>query len=150
MPPCPCGGPSLERCCGPRLDGSAPAPTAEALMRSRYSAFALGRGDYLAATQDAPATAEELTRAAREGVWVGLTVLATAAGGAQDERGEVEFEARCLEGATLVRLRERSRFRRAPGWRYEGGTPSVTREKLERNAPCPCGSGKKLKKCHLG
>jgi SEC-C motif domain protein len=44
---CPCGaGPSYDRCCGPLHDG-APAPTAEALMRSRYSAFAVGRADHL-------------------------------------------------------------------------------------------------------
>ena len=118
-------------------------------MRSRYSAFALAKGEYLRSTQDIPATAADLEAMARGAVWVGLTILGTHAGGLGDTLGEVEFEARFLEGATLVRMRERSQFRRAPEWKYVTGEPTLTREKLERNAPCPCGSGNKLKRCHL-
>src|SRR5687767_1109085 len=47
---CPCGGPSLATCCGPYLDGTALPPTAEALMRSRYTAYTLKNEPYLLAT----------------------------------------------------------------------------------------------------
>ena len=48
--PCPCGGGIFAACCGPFISGSRPAPTAEALMRSRYSAYVTGAADYLLAT----------------------------------------------------------------------------------------------------
>ena len=51
--PCPCGsGRAYPACCGPYLDQSLPAPTAEALMRARYTAYTLKREDYLLATWD--------------------------------------------------------------------------------------------------
>lgn len=150
---CPCGsGAAYEACCAPRHDGTRPAETAEALMRSRYSAFALGKGDYLAATHDAPASpaeVAELSRWAASVTWLGLTVLAREAGGAGDDEGHVEFEARYLEDAAVVTMRERSAFRRRDGrWVYVSGEPVVTTAKVERNAPCPCGSGRKFKACH--
>lgn len=121
-------------------------------MRSRYSAFARGLGDYLAATHDAPSTPEqraETSRWARSVAWLGLEVLATEQGGAADGQGAVEFIARYLEDGAVVALRERSSFVRREGrWLYVSGAPGVTRTKVERNAPCPCGSGKKFKQCH--
>src|SRR5512142_2721079 len=95
--PCPCGGGAYATCCAPRHDGTRPAETAEALMRSRYSAFALGRADYLQVTHDVPATEEgrvELEAAARSVKWIGLTVHRTERGGPGDEDGVVEFTAR--------------------------------------------------------
>ncbi len=150
---CPCGSGALyEACCGPRHDGTRPAETAEALMRSRYAAFAKAQVDYLVATHDAPATAGErrALEAFSKGVtWLGLTVHGAERGGAGDELGFVEFTARYLEGPDEVSLRERSRFRRRDGpWVYVDGTPAVTKRKVERNAPCPCGSGRKFKQCH--
>ena len=150
---CPCGS-ALEyaACCGPRHDGSTPAETAQALMRSRYAAFAKGLGDYLAATQATPSTpqaAAELSRWAASVAWLGLEVRSTDAGGAGDDAGHVEFVARYLEGGAVVALHERSAFTRQDGrWVYVEGKPVVTTTKVERNAPCPCGSGKKFKQCH--
>jgi len=124
--PCPCGsGLLLGACCGPRHDGSRPAETAEALMRSRYSAFALGLGEYLVATQ-APESggesAEALSAWARQVEWQGLTVLRTERGQHADARGTVEFEARYRDAGRAVVLRELSRFDRQGGrWRYLGG-----------------------------
>lgn len=121
-------------------------------MRSRYSAFALGKGDYLAATHDAassPAEVAELSRWAASVTWLGLRVLGREAGGVGDDEGHVEFEARYLEGGAVVTIRERSTFRRRDGrWVYVTGRPVVTTAKVERNAPCPCGSGRKFKACH--
>ena len=95
---CPCeSGRPFEQCCGPYLAG-APAPTAEALMRSRYTAYVRQDIDYLVATHD-PDTAKDvdpagMARWARESTWLGLQVLAVVGGGADDQQGEVEFVAR--------------------------------------------------------
>ncbi|MCC6334560.1 MAG: SEC-C domain-containing protein [Myxococcales bacterium] len=150
---CPCGsGDSYEACCAPRHDGAVPAETAEALMRSRYCAFVRGLGDYLAATHDAPSHAKEsaeTSRWAKSVGWLGLTVQGQEAGGVGDEQGTVEFSARYLEDGAVVTLQEKSRFVKRDGkWLYASGTPTVTRTKVERNAPCPCGSGRKFKQCH--
>jgi SEC-C motif-containing protein len=160
---CPCGsGAALAACCGPLLDGSAAAPTAEALMRSRYSAHVRGAIDYLVATHD-PATRAGVDRAAvarwaRQSEWQGLTIVATEAGGPGDEHGVVEFEARYRAGGVPQLHHERSRFRKLDGrWYYVDGTPgqrpaaartpAVRASTVGRNDPCPCGSGKKYKKC---
>lgn len=121
-------------------------------MRARYAAFARGRGDFLIATHDAPAApneAAEVARWARSVTWLGLEVMSRTAGGPTDDVGQVEFTARYLEDGAVVSLHERSSFRRDGGrWRYVSGTPEVHTAKVERNAPCPCGSGRKFKQCH--
>lgn len=148
--PCPCGtGQPYRACCGPRHDGSQPAETAEALMRSRYSAFAVGDGAYLVATQAKPGDAEALGSWGKSVLWLGLEITARQAGGLADDEGIVAFVARYLEGGAECRLVERSRFDRAQGrWRYRDGVGQSTRRALGRNDRCPCGSGKKLKSCH--
>ena len=124
--PCPCGsGLLLVACCGPRHDGSRPAETAEALMRSRYAAFALGLGEYLVATQaqqPGQESAEALSAWARTVEWQGLKVLRSERGQPTDARGTVEFEARYLDAGRVVVLHELSRFDRPKGrWRYLNG-----------------------------
>ena len=120
--PCPCGWRerrSLAECCG-RHHAGEPAPTAEALMRSRYSAFVLRDRDYLLRTWHAD------TRPADLGLdtparWLGLRII-----GARDtgpDTAEVEFVARYrVGGGSAIRLRERSRFVRHQGhWLYVDG-----------------------------
>ncbi|GEO82953.1 YchJ family metal-binding protein [Pararhodospirillum oryzae] len=154
---CPCGvGDSLEACCGPLLAGAA-APTAEALMRSRYTAYVLERYEYLGET-DAEALREKFDRdetaAMVEGItWTGLKVVRTKEGGPEDETGEVEFLARFRhQGKDLIR-HEASTFQRENGrWVYVDSVmnpkhPPRQVEQIGRNDPCPCGSGKKYKKC---
>ncbi|WP_188746117.1 YchJ family protein [Marinobacterium zhoushanense] len=125
--PCPCGsGRLFSACCEPALTGVAPAATAEALMRSRYSAFALGAVDYLIETlapeKRQPGEAELLTEQTQVTTWTGLTILDTQAGGPQDPIGVVEFEARFDSGPDRGVLHERSRFRRENGrWLYVDG-----------------------------
>ena len=103
--PCPCGsGDTLDHCCGPLHRGERKAATAEALMRSRYSAYALGKLDYLIATHPMPSEApaqrrRELKQSCRDSRWRGLKVLSTEAGTADDLEGTVRFEAVGLEGA---------------------------------------------------
>jgi len=117
-------------------------------MRSRYSAYVLGCGDYLLATwhsSSRPATID-VTHAPR---WLGLTVHAATGGGEGDTEGTVEFVAHWQEGARRGALHETSRFRREAGvWRYlDGVIHPETRSKVGRNDPCPCGSGRKFKQC---
>lgn len=119
---CPCGsGVAYDRCCGPFHRGEEVAPTAEALMRSRYAAFALGLPDHLLATwhpRTRPATVE-LDPATE---WVRLEVQDTDGGGPDDTEGEVEFTAHVRERGRRGQLHERSRFvRRAGRWFYLDG-----------------------------
>jgi SEC-C motif-containing protein len=114
---CPCGtGLTYPACCGRLHRGEAHAPTAEALMRSRFSAFALGDADYLLASWHSstrPASIE-LGRTR----WLSLEVV-SARGGLFDTEGAVEFRA-THEGGVM---HERSRFVKQDGrWLYLDGT----------------------------
>jgi SEC-C motif-containing protein len=154
--PCPCSsGRAFGECCGPYLEGKAHAPTAEALMRSRYAAYATGNIDYLAATLR-PGTLKGFDRRnatewSRTSVWQGLTVKAVEKGLAHDSEGIVEFVARFRQKGEDQVHHETARFVKENGrWYYESGARgkgTVHVEKIARNAPCPCGSGKKYKKC---
>lgn len=158
---CPCqSGQSFTQCCGRWLSekGSA-APTAEALMRSRYSAFALSDIDYLLRTlepeQHAADERQQLQQALSANRWLGLRVLDCVEGQANQAYGEVEFIAfyESLAPSTtsgIGQLHERSRFRRREGhWYYVDGD-MLAPLPLSKNAPCVCGSGKKFKRCHGG
>jgi SEC-C motif-containing protein len=119
---CPCGsGLPLDECCGRLHDGSTGAATAEQLMRSRYSAFVLGRAGYLLQTWH-PSTRPAslgLDRAVR---WTGLDVLATTGGSLLAAEGTVEFRASYVVGGTAGAQHELSRFRRDDGrWYYLDG-----------------------------
>jgi SEC-C motif-containing protein len=114
---CPCGLPeAYEKCCG-RFHAGAAAPTAEALMRSRYSAFVQRDAGYLLRTW------HPRTRPARLDLdpgmrWTGLEVLETRDGTAFHSAGTVTFRA-SYRGGTL---HERSRFERVDGaWVYVDG-----------------------------
>lgn len=150
MYPCPCGSGKLTpACCGPYLAG-APAPTAEALMRSRYTAYATGRYDYVEQTCAGPAAVAfdrreaELSGLALE--WLGLEIGAREGGLAGDDRGKVSFSFRIRQHGREAQSSEVSLFRRIDGrWFYwDKDDPSRA---AGRNDPCPCGSGKKFKKC---
>jgi len=123
---CTCGSGDPESgCCGLALHG-VPAPTALALMRSRYTAFVRGAIDYLIDTHD-PATRGSVDRAAiakwsRETTWQGLEIVATERGTEDDDTGVVEFIARGITRGVPFAQRERSRFRRIDGvWYYVDG-----------------------------
>jgi SEC-C motif-containing protein len=123
-------------------------------MRSRYTAYVRGNIDYVAATHD-PATRGSLDVAAatqwsRDTAWAGLEIVTTERGGGSDDTGIVEFIARGTTRGTPFTQHERSRFRRVDGrWHYIDGEHRVRRAAAPgRNAPCPCGSGAKYKRCH--
>ncbi|WP_300301724.1 YchJ family protein [Ferrovibrio sp.] len=154
MPACPCqSGLSFEDCCGPILAGR-PAPTALALMRSRYTAYARGDVAYLARTlapeHRAGFDAADVSAGMRETQWLGLEILDTKDGGAADSTGIVEFAACFRAQGRLQVLQERSRFRREAdqNWVYvDGETALRPAKKPSRNDPCLCGSGRKFKQC---
>ena len=114
---CPCGtGQTYADCCGRLHAGTATAPTAEALMRSRYSAFAVGDSAYLLATWHPSTCPPGLQLGGTRGLR--LEVL-SAQGGLFDTEGVVEFVAHHDDGV----MRERSRFVREGGrWLYLDGT----------------------------
>jgi len=115
-------------------------------MRSRYSAYVLKRSDYLAATWHPSTRPASLDVSADDTQWQRLEIVATEKGGSGDNDGVVEFAAYYQGG----QLHERSRFLKEEGkWLYVDGDilPPVTETKAGRNDPCPCGSGKKFKKC---
>ncbi|TFC95855.1 hypothetical protein E3O65_03265 [Cryobacterium breve] len=109
-PRCPClsGNPSAE-CCGRFHRGDASAPTAEALMRSRYAAFALGEPDYLLATWH-PLTRPETLELDGDVRWLRLDIVRTVQGGPFDSEGVVEFTAHSRSGGAAVQQHEVSRF----------------------------------------
>ncbi|MEU6486899.1 YchJ family metal-binding protein [Streptomyces sp. NPDC046887] len=121
--PCPCGLPAAYGdCCRPLHSGEAAAPTAERLMRSRYSAFAVGDAGYLLRTW-APATRPatlELDPAMR---WTGLEITGTTDGTLFHSTGTVTFTARYTHHGQPGALSEHSRFEKADGrWVYLDGT----------------------------
>ncbi len=147
---CLCGGGApFAACCGLYLEQGAVAPTAEALMRSRYSAYVLKNEAYLQATWHASTRPGELDLAADTTVWLGLEVRRTEAGQPGESEGLVEFAARYRSGGKDGKLSEVSRFVQEQGkWFYlSGALAANTPVKVGRNAACPCGSGKKFKRC---
>jgi SEC-C motif-containing protein len=154
---CPCGSDrDYDSCCGLYLAGRRNAPTAEALMRSRYAAYTRADIAYLARTHAPETRANFDPGAARDwamrSTWRGLTILATCKGDVVDSEGTVEFVATYEQNGVLREHRELSRFRKtdAGEWVFvEGAAPASSRTvaKVGRNDPCPCGSGRKFKKC---
>ncbi|HEX8588233.1 YchJ family protein [Pseudomonas sp.] len=146
---CPCGnGNLLETCCG-RYHAGHPAPCAEALMRSRYSAYVLGLVDYLLDTtlpaQKAGLDRDAISQWSARSTWLGLEVEGAELIGSQPEHAFVTFTARWHDADGEHRHRERSAFVQHQGrWYFIDPTVSL---KAGRNDACPCGSQQKFKKC---
>lgn len=122
---CPCGNPDYHTCCEPFHLGTTRPPTAEALMRSRYSAYALAKIDYLWATHHPakrPATPEPLRQWAEATTFTQLEILAHSQGGPTDKIGKVTFKAHYITQGQQDTLQETSRFKRYQGhWVYWDG-----------------------------
>jgi SEC-C motif-containing protein len=157
---CPCGTSiSFSQCCEPFIKGKN-APTAEALMRSRYSAYVVGDINYIDQTHIKLANDDFDKDAAAEwssnSEWLGLEIKSSKLGQAQDQKGTVEFIARykAKNNDKVFTHQEISEFEKVDGkWLYKSGQIvgmepiRRTEEKIGRNDPCHCGSGKKYKKC---
>ncbi|GHV75861.1 UPF0225 protein [Spirochaetia bacterium] len=157
---CPCGsGRPYAECCEPYITGAQKPPTAEALMRSRYTAYAEHAVDYIVETcvqnKDGKQNIDiKGTRAWSEGSrWLGLKILSVTKGESADTEGTVEFEASYERDGLRDIHHERARFKKVDGqWLYDEGDvvpKTIVRAtpKVGRNEPCPCGSGKKYKHC---
>ena len=159
MSNCPCGSAQpYENCCEPAHTGTTPSKTAEALMRSRYCAYVKKCIPYLGESlhpDHREDWSEENTKSwADSSDWLSLDIISTEAGLETDEHGLVEFVATYNEGKQKTSHHELSRFQKIDNrWYYVDGEspkPETVRNespKVGRNEPCPCGSGKKFKKC---
>jgi SEC-C motif-containing protein len=157
--PCPCGsGESYDRCCQPLILKTRSAETAEALLRSRYSAYARQQIDYIletvAPSQRHQHEANAIRSWARSATWHRLDILHVEGGGPEDDRGKIEFIAHYSEKDVRKRHHELAHFQKIDGrwYFYDGSAPKIlqyVREqpKIGRNDPCPCGSGLKYKRC---
>ena len=155
---CPCGsGAAFTECCEPIINGTRESQTAEELMRARYSAFVTGAIDFIVNSTHSR-TIHEVDRTfirewSENSTWRGLNILETKE--VNDNKAYVSFEAQFTQNGRDENHREKSLFEREQGhWRFVTGdelkNPTVRYEtpRPGRNDPCPCGSGKKYKKCH--
>lgn len=154
---CPCGSKKkLNDCCGTIINGRA-AQTALELMRSRYVAYSLGEAQYLYDTTHGrhreEYKIESIAQWSKENTWTQLEIVSVEHGSVSDTRGVVEFRAYFTDSKDKSQVHhERSNFLKEKGkWFYLDGKMNpmevdITR-KITRNDPCPCGSGKKYKKC---
>ncbi|UXI02125.1 YchJ family metal-binding protein [Photobacterium sp. TY1-4] len=164
---CPCGSKQpLSACCQPVHLDPCHAQHPEQLMRARYSAHVLGLVDFVVATYHPSCEAEQHRDAIAESVhseWLELAVISSEI--ADNGEGFVEFKATYRDGDETYCLHEKSRFVREPvgerqQWYYIDGdypnagepeipaaTTPASSNKVGRNDPCPCASGKKFKKC---
>ena len=146
---CLCGSERLyHSCCGRYIEGYEAAPTPEALMRSRYTAFARQEFSYLLKTWH-PKTRPEELGGDKSSQWLGLTIKASKLDGRE---GKVEFVAQLVYDRKLETLHELSNFAKVDGvWLYVDGEFKHEKHRIRnisKNEACPCGSGKKFKRCH--
>jgi len=150
---CPCGsGKVYMQCCGGYHQEQQLPPSAEALLRSRYCAYVRDDQGYIQRTWHSSTRPSQQAADGGATRWRGLEILNQQGGAEGDSRGEIEFVVRYAQQGVVRQLHERSRFVREAGqWFYLDGDdlPPVNEipQQVGRNDPCPCGSGKKYKKC---
>ncbi len=151
---CLCGSNiTYGECCQPFHTAQKIPTTAEALMRSRYTAYALRDGAYLQATWDITKRPESIDFSRETINWLRLEITETKKGGIKDSKGQVTFKAFYSQDNEEYVMNEISRFTKQGGrWFYlDGIIKSISNVGLQtntgKNAPCACGSGKKFKRC---
>lgn len=151
---CLCGSQiAYELCCGLLHTGKNIALTAEALMRSRFTAYAMHKDHYLLQTWSVDSRPESIDFSKETGIWTHLDIISTKKGLAKDNKGIVEFKAYFTQNGEEQVMTEISRFIKKQGhWYYlDGRVKSISASKgpinQGLNAPCSCGSGKKFKRC---
>lgn len=157
MSNCPCcSGEDYKVCCEPVIqNNSADSPLT--LMRSRYTGYATGQAEYLFNTTHPKTRVElslrEIESWAKENTWTKLEIVNTEKGTSQDKSGVVEFKAFFTDINNRNQTHhERSTFlKENEKWYYCEGLANPSKnnssKSISRNDPCPCGSGKKYKKC---
>jgi SEC-C motif domain protein len=158
---CPCGSEQfLEKCCLPLIQGKQKPETAEALLRSRYTAFTRGDVDYVLSTYHSKTRKdvkrEEIEEWSKNSEWLGLQVVQVEHGAKSETEGTIVFSAKYKDKSDgkVHEHWEKSFFEKENGdWRFldahgiQVGTYRRAEPKVGRNDPCACGSGKKYKKC---
>ena len=149
---CPCcTGASYQDCCQPFIEGVSFPKTAQELMRSRYTAFSLNNPDYIGKTQAGRAAEDYDPEGTSEWIktcnWKSLEILNTKT--LSPIRSSVEFIAHYEEKGSPRTIHEDSLFQYMNDrWYYVGSAQKKAHlPKVSRNSACPCGSGKKYKKC---
>ncbi len=151
---CLCGsGQTYELCCSLLHSGKKKARTAEELMRSRFTAYAMRNEQYLVDTWDKKQLPDQVNLSGDQVEWSWLEIVTRKKGGVNDSKGLVEFKAYYqLDGEEHV-MRESSRFHKVDNqWVYlDGVVKSINKVGKQtdfgKNAPCSCGSGMKFKRC---
>jgi len=149
---CPCrSGKEYAQCCHIYIEQNKPPELAEQLMRSRYTAYALGIYEYIVHTyikaQRQQLSTQDIEESAQQQRWIKLEIHQS------DELSNiptVEFSAYYLIENQLFELREHSRFIKEDGfYKYSDGDILANKQiaSCTRNDACPCDSGKKFKKC---
>lgn len=157
---CPCGsGVEYVQCCQLFHKGTKQTSSAEMTMKARYSAYVKGEIGYIEKTHNPNKkeefNVEEVTAWSKNAIWLGIEILNVHQGSERDHDGVVEFIASYMIEGKKLRHRERSSFQKINGeWFFMDGemiNETVRRDgpKVGRNDNCPCGSGKKYKKCCL-
>jgi len=159
MSACPCCS-TLEYsdCCGPIIEGEMIAKTPEQVMRSRYTAYVKAEIDYLEKSTHPDGMADfdkEATRSwAEDSQWKRLEIISSKGGGPDEGEGSVEFIAHFEQKGVEHKHHELAMFKKeGDQWLFLDGSPVKPKPmrnespKIGRNDPCPCGSGKKYKKC---
>ena len=152
---CPCNSGNLyNQCCGLFLDSESRPDTPQKLMRSRYCAYVAKDIDYIyqtyARSSRAQQSKQDIQAWAQSVCFINLEILSSPQPANDDNYGYVEFVATYIDGDMLCKLQEKSRFiRTEQTWLYLDGqiTPHAHKN-IGRNESCPCGSGKKFKRCH--
>lgn len=159
--PCPCGSEQpMGMCCGQYFDGSVPPPTPEALIKARYAAHASQHYQFLIDSihpdHREGEDIEEIRQWAEHVQWKGLQILTSIGGGSADTTASIGFVVFFSVNGYPRQMKETAHFKKENGrWFYTDGdvegqmTVQRTSPKIGRNEPCPCGSGKKYKKCCL-
>lgn len=151
---CLCGSHlPYSQCCELLHTDQAYAQTAEALMRSRFTAYAMHNEAYLLSTWDTTTRPAIVDFSKDTGEWTRLELILTKKGSAKDHKGIVEFKAFFTVDDEQRVMNEISRFvKRQERWFYlDGKVKSIALDQGSfnqgLNAPCACGSGKKFKRC---
>lgn len=151
---CLCGSRlPYDACCALLHTGANRADTAEALMRSRFTAYAMHNAAYLLQSWDTGTRPDQIDFSKENSEWTRLDIISCKKGQAKDTKGIVEFKAYFTQDGKEQVLNEVSRFVKKQGqWLYlDGKVKSIgacsgpVNQGL--NAPCTCGSGKKFKRC---
>ena len=152
---CPCGSEKFyKECCEPIIKQTALASSPEALMRSRYSAYAKGEVFWLRDSLEEKQRKDFDEKGARQwsqqSEWLGLKIVQSKI---EDSKGWVEFIAKFKQNGVAREHHEVSEFvQKNNEWLLTEGRiikpePIRKEQTAGRNDPCPCGSGKKFKKC---